>query len=163
LTKQVLRIINLGEKYGKPLVIIINKCDLIVDQKKNLQAELRNRLKSLRYSPVIYLSALKGFRIGSLMKILEKMLEQSHQKTSKKALAELIKKMLLNNPPKYHQGNKLKIYFAKHEPGLVHYFIFFVNHPRWTHFSYQRYMINYLRKSLGLEYLPVKIVLKKSE
>ena len=162
LTKQILQIVNLGEKHHKPLIIIINKCDLITD-KKILQAELKSRLKSLRYSPIIYLSALKGIGIGSLMKTLEKMLEQAHQKASKKALTELIEKMLLNNPPKYHQGNKLKIYFAKHEPGLVHYFILFVNNPQWTHFSYQRYIVNYLRKGLNLEYLPIKVILKKSE
>src|SRR5436190_24348257 len=96
------------------------------------------------------------------MKILEKILEQSRHKTSKKTLAKLIEKMLLNNPPKYHKGNKLKIYFAKHEPGLVHYFIFFVNNPQWAHFSYQRYITNFLRKSLALEFLPIKIVFKKS-
>jgi len=71
--------------------------------------------------------------------------------------------MLINNPPKYFKGNKLKVYFAKQEPGLTQTFIFFVNNPQWTHFSYQRYMANYLRKNLSLECLPIKIVLKKSE
>jgi GTP-binding protein len=119
----------LGEKHNKPLIIIINKCDLIKD-KKILKEELRNRLKSLSYSPIIYLSALKGKGVGSLTKILAQILEQSQKKVSKKALAELIEKMILNNPPKYYKGNKLKIYFAKQEPGLTHYFIFFVNNPQ---------------------------------
>ncbi|MCE8169694.1 MAG: hypothetical protein I3273_06290, partial [Candidatus Moeniiplasma glomeromycotorum] len=78
-------------------------------------------------------------------------------------LAQMVEKMLINNPPKYFKGNKLKIYFAKQESGLVQCFIFFVNNPQLTHFSYQRYIINYLRKNLGLEYLPIKIILKKSE
>jgi GTP-binding protein len=57
----------------------------------------------------------------------------------------------------------MKIYFSKQEPGLIQTFLFFVNNPQWTHFSYQRYMTNYLRKNLGLEHLPIKIILKKSE
>ncbi|RHZ35530.1 GTPase [endosymbiont GvMRE of Glomus versiforme] len=161
LTKQILQIINLGEKHNKPLIIIINKYDLIAD-KKILKEELRSRLKSLGYAPIIYLSALKGKGISSLIKTLAKMLEQSQKKASKKGLAELIEKMLLNNPPKYFKGNKLKIYFAKQELGLVQQFIFFVNNPQWSHFSYQRYIINYLRKNLELEYLPIRIILKKS-
>lgn len=161
MTKQILQIVNLGEKHHKPLTIIINKCDLIAD-KKFLKAELKSRLKSLKYSPIIYLSALKGIGINLLMKTLEKMLKQSQQKTSKRLLAELIKKMLLNNPPKFHKGNKLKIYFAKHKPGLVHCFILFINNPQWAHFSYQRYIVNYLRKNLDLEYLPIKVIFKKS-
>jgi GTP-binding protein len=91
------------------------------------------------------------------------MLEQSQKKLSKKMMGETIEKMLINNPPKSFKGNKLKIYFAKHEPGLIQTFIFFVNNPQWAHFSYQRYITNYLRKSLGLEYLPIKAILKKSE
>jgi len=162
LTKQLLQIVNLGEKHNKPLIIIINKCDLL-EEKEELKKELKNRLKSLSFVPVIYISALKGVGVKSLLKVLEKMLEQVQKKLSKKGLAEVVEKMLINNPPKYFKGNKLKIYFAKQEPGLTQTFIFFVNNPQWAHFSYQRYMTNYLRKNLGLEYLPIKIVLKKSE
>ncbi|CAI2193437.1 13998_t:CDS:2, partial [Funneliformis geosporum] len=162
LKEKILQIVNLGEKHNKPLIIIINKCDLL-KEKKALKEELKSRLKSLGYVPIIYASALKGTGMKSLLKILEKMLEQSQKKLSKKALAELIEKMLLNNPPKYHKGNKLKIYFTKQELGLIQTFLFFVNNPQTVHFSYQRYIANYLRKSLGLEYLPIKVILKKSK
>ena len=162
LTKQMLQIVNLGEKHNKPLIIVINKCDLL-EEKGELKEEIKRRLKSLSYVPIIYTSALKGAGIKSLLKILEKMLEQSQKKLSKKELANLVEKMLTNNPPKYFKGNKLKVYFAKQEPGLTQTFIFFVNNPQWAHFSYQRYMVNYLRKNLNLEYLPIKIILKKSE
>ena len=81
---------------------------------------------------------------------------------SKKGLADTAEKMLLNNPPKNFKGNKIKIYFAKQEPGLTQSFIFFVNNPQWVHFSYQRYITNYLRKNLELDYLPIKVIFKKS-
>ena len=161
LTKQILQIINLGEKYNKALIIIINKCDLIED-KKSLKEELKNRLKSLSYVPIIYLSALKGKGINLLAKSLGEIIKQSQKNFTRKEIEEITEKMLNNNPPKYYQGGKLKIYFAKHELGLVHYFIFFINNPRWVHFSYQRYMNNYLRKHLKLENLPIKLFLKKS-
>jgi len=119
----------LGEKHSKPLIIIINKCDLL-EEEKELKEELKNRLKSLSYVPIIYISALKGIGIKSLLKVLEKMLEQAQKKLSKKELANLIEKMLINNPPKYFKGNKLKIYFVKQEPGLNQAFIFFVNNPQ---------------------------------
>lgn len=164
LTKQILQIVNLGEKHNKPLTIVINKCDLLGEaENKTLKEELKKRLKSLSYVPVIYTSALKEIGIKSLLKILEKMLKQSQKKLSKKELANLVEKMLINNPPKYFKGNKLKIYFTKQEPGLTQIFLFFVNNPQWAHFSYQRYMSNYLRKSLNLEYLPIKVIFKKSE
>jgi len=157
-----LQIVNLGERHNKPLIIIINKCDLL-EEKEELKEGLKKRLKSLSYVPVIYLSAIKGMGIKSLLKTLAKMLEQAQKKLSKKGLADIVEKMLLNNPPKNFKGNKIKIYFAKQEPGLTQTFIFFVNNPQWAHFSYQRYITNYLRKNLNLECLPIKIILKKSE
>jgi len=141
---------------------LLNKCDLL-EEKEELKEEIKRRLKSLSYAPIIYISALKGAGMKSLLKILEKMVEQSQKKLSKKEIAETVEKMLLNNPPKNFKGNKLKIYFAKQEPGLTQIFIFFVNNPQWAHFSYQRYITNYLRKNLNLECLPIKIILKKSE
>lgn len=161
LTKQILQIVNLGEKHNKPLIIIINKCDLL-EGEKELREELKSRLKSLSYAPIIYISALKGIGVKSLLKVLEKMLEQAQKKLSKKEIAEIVEKMLLNNPPKYFKGNKIKIYFTKQEPGLTQTFIFFVNNPQLAHFSYQRYIANYLRKNLELDYLPIKVFFKKS-
>ncbi|WNE40254.1 MAG: GTPase Der [Mycoplasmataceae bacterium] len=162
LTKQVLKIINLAEKHNKPLIIVINKCDL-VEEKDSLKEEVRRRLKSLGYVPIIYISALKGDGVKSLLKNLGNILEQSRRKFSKRELAETVEKMVINNSPKYFNGKKLKIYFVKQEVGLVQQFIFFVNNPQHSHFSYQRYMSNYLRKNLGLENIPIKIILKKSE
>lgn len=161
LTKQILQIVNLGEKYNKALIIIVNKCD-IIEKKELIVEELKNRLKSLSYCPIVCLSALKGRGINLLVKVLGEMIKQSQKQLTRKQIEETTEQMVTNNPPNYYQGGKLKIYYAKHEPGLVHFFIFFINNPKWTHFSYQRYMANYLRKNLGLEYLPIKILLRKS-
>jgi len=162
LTKQIFQIIHLAEKYHKPLIILVNKCDLIENkQKKVIQEEIRNRLKSLRYAPIIFLSALKEKGINSLLKIFSALLKESQKQFTKKQIEETIESMLIKNPTTY-KGSKLKIYFAKHHPDLIHYFIIFVNNPQLVHFSYQRYIINYLRKKLILEYLPVKLVFKKS-
>ncbi|CAG8755827.1 7255_t:CDS:2, partial [Cetraspora pellucida] len=94
---QILQIVNLGEKHNKPLIIIINKCDLLVEKKdqeaaserrkkiltepkKELEKELRNRLKSLSYAPIIFLSALQGRGIKTLLKVLKEMLTQAQKK-----------------------------------------------------------------------------------
>ena len=162
LTKQIFQIIHLAEKYQKPLIILVNKCDLVEKkQKKIIQEQVRNRLKSLRYAPIIFLSALKGKGIRPLLKTFSALLNESQKQFTKKKIEETIKTLSIKNPAT-HKGSQLKIYFAKHYPGLTHYFIFFVNNPRLVHFSYQRYIVNYLRKNLALEHLPIKLVFKKS-
>ena len=57
---------------------------------EKLKEELKKRLKSLSYVPTIYISALKGSGMKSLLKILEKMLEQAQKKLSKKELNNLV-------------------------------------------------------------------------
>jgi GTP-binding protein len=115
----------------------------------------------LRYAPLLFLSALAGKGISPLLKILLGLLGESQKQFTKRELEEAVKSLSTKNPIS-HKGQQLKIYFAKHHPGLTPYFIFFVNNPRLIHFSYQRYIINYLRKNLALEYLPIKLVFKKS-
>jgi len=161
LNKQIFQIIHLAEKYQKPLIIIVNKRDLVQD-KKTLDKEIRDRLKSLAFCPIVNVSALKETGIKGLLLTLKKMLIESKKQLNKKGLEKAIENLLVKNPPPYHKKGKLKIYFAKHEKGLTHRFILFVNNPHFIHFSYQRYIVNCLRKSLNLEYLPVKIILKKS-
>jgi len=129
LTKQILQIIHLSEKHNKPLIIIINKLDLITN-KKEVGKEIRNRLKSLHYCPLVFLSAHTGQGINHLKTILEKIYQQSQKKLPKKEREEIITQMLLNNPPKYYKNGKMKIYFAKYESGLVPLFLFFVNNPQ---------------------------------
>jgi len=90
------------------------------------------------------------------------MLEESKKTFTKRQLFEVTTSLIKQNPPAFYQGKQLKIYFAKHQPGLIHYFILFVNHPRLVHFSYQRYITNYLRKHLELNHLPLELVFKKS-
>jgi GTP-binding protein len=162
LVKQTLQIIQWGERYHKPLFLIVNKVDLIND-KTSVIRELKNRLKSLNYCPIILLSAQKGTGISNLIAVLNQVLKNSSKNFTKKEIEKMIEKMVINNPPPYFRDNKLKIYFAKQQNfGLTPHFVFFVNNPQLIHFSYRRYVINYLRKNFGLEYLPLKVTFKKS-
>ncbi|CAG8723408.1 21763_t:CDS:2, partial [Racocetra persica] len=66
---------------------------ILTEPKKELEKELRNRLKSLSYVPIIFLSALQGTGMKALLKVLKEMLTQAQKKVSKKELAEIVEKM----------------------------------------------------------------------
>ncbi|KLL02478.1 MAG: GTP-binding protein EngA [Mycoplasmataceae bacterium RC_NB112A] len=165
LTKQILQIVNLGEKFSKPLVIIINKSDLIFNplEQTKIETELRKRLKSLSYVPLVFISAKTGKNVPLLLKISAKILQKAQQKFGKKELDTQIQKIIAKNPPPSFSGHRLKVYFVKHRADSAHYFIFFVNNPHWIHFAYQRYLVNQIRKNLGLEHLPIRIIFRKSD
>jgi len=165
LTKQISQIIHLAEKHKKPLVIVINKLDLLPSLKQNnLKKDINERLKSLKFCPIIYISALIGTNIKKLITITREMFNKSETNISKKKMEMLVKGMTEKNPPNFWNGGKLKIYYAKQEKkGLVPTFIFFVNDRKFLHFSYQRYINNYLRESLNIKTLPINTFFKKSD
>ena len=45
-----------------------------------IETELRKRLKSFSFAPVIFLSALKGTKVSFLLKISEKIIQKAQQK-----------------------------------------------------------------------------------
>ena len=63
---------------------------------------------------------------------------------------------MVNEPPS-DKGRRLKIYYATQAAIQPPTFIVFVNDETLVHFSYQRYLENYLRKSFGLEGTPLRL------
>jgi GTP-binding protein len=156
-----LQIINLSEKNQKPLIIIINKSD-IIKEKEKIEDELRRRLKSLSFCPIIYISALKSRKIRELIKLTDEILISSKLSFGKKELNLAISKMSKKNSPNFWNGGKLKIYYAKHEVGMTQKFIVFVNNVNFLHFSYQRYVSNFFRREFNIKYNPIKVFFKNS-
>jgi GTP-binding protein len=110
-------------------VIVVNKADLISDQ-KSIRQEITNRLKSLSFCPVVFISALQQNKIGELIRITRQLLAVTKLTFGKKQLETLVEKIVTKNPPKFFNNGKVKIYYAKYQGGLVPRFIFFINDKR---------------------------------
>lgn len=163
ITKHALQIINLAEKCEKAITIILNKIDLIDNyQLEEKKEEIRSRLKSFSFVPIVCISAKESNNLPSLLKSLDESIEQSKLNFSKSVVANQFEIILKKNPPSSIRGKRLKVYYAIHEGGLVHKFIIFVNNPDLVHFSYQRYIVNSLRRNLKINSLPIKLFFKKS-
>jgi GTP-binding protein len=55
-------------------------------------------------------------------------------------------------------GNRLRIYFATQFDANPPTIAVIMNKPKLLHFSYKRYLINFLRDHLGFEGVPVRVV-----
>ena len=70
----------------------------------------------------------------------------------------------LANPPKTHNGRRLKIYYASQVESAPCVIALFVNDPELLHFSYRRYIENKLREAFAFEGVPINIkTIKKEE
>ena len=163
ITKKILQIISLAEKCNRAVVVILNKVDIASAQQVNeRREEINSRLKSFSFVPIVFISAQKKSNFPRLLAILECSVNQSQLTFSKALLAQQVSKLLEKNPPAAVHGKRLKIYYVLHEKGFVHKFIIFVNNPELVHFSYHRYIVNYLRTNLGIDSLPIRLFFKKS-
>lgn len=63
--------------------------------------------------------------------------------------------------PPTDKGKRLKIFYMTQASTKPPTFVVFVNDKELFHFSYERYLINQLRKEFGLVGTPVRIIVRE--
>ena len=148
---------------GKPIVIVVNKWDVIEDkdeQMKKFTKEIRNNFQFMPYAPIVYLSAKTRKRLHTLMPQVIKVYQNSTKFIATNLINDCIKDAYnLNLPPSY-KGKRLKIYFCNQSAIKPPTFNIQVNSKGLVHFSYQRYLENKIRESFDFEGTPIVIQFK---
>lgn len=156
-------IIGYAIEAGKPIIIVVNKWDLIDNKDeamKNFTKLIRSDLAFVSYAPIVFLSALTKKRIHTLIPEIIKVYNNSKIEIKTSVLNDVIMDAYnLNLPPSY-KGKRLKIYFASQEGNKPPKFVLRVNSKGLIHFSYERYLENKLRESFNLEGTPIILQFK---
>ncbi len=71
-----------------------------------------------------------------------------------------MKQLQLFKPPS-DKGKKLKIFYGTQASTKPPTFVIFVNSKDLFHFSYERYLVNQIRKEFGLEGTPIRIIVRE--
>ncbi|NPA12397.1 MAG: ribosome biogenesis GTPase Der [Aquificae bacterium] len=165
-TEQDTKIAHLIQKYTKPAIIVINKIDLLPNQKEALNRvikQVRERLYFLPYAPIIPVSAKERKGIKKLLQEILEVYNQAWKRVSTGKLNRAIQQILsLRQPPAY-QGKPLKIYYATQLDGKPPCFLMFVNYPEGFKEHYLKFLENNLREMLGFEKAPMKLLLRARE
>ena len=164
LTEQDKRVAGLIYEERKPIIIAINKWDLI--EKDNTSVKkftelVKADLPFLSYAPVITISALTGKRTINILEQAKFINEEYHKKITTGLLNQILSEMIAQNPVPTRKGRAVKINYATQVGEAPPRFAFFSNNPELIHFSYQRYIENKLREYFGFEGCPIDIVFNK--
>ncbi len=164
-TEQDARIAGLAFEKGRACLVGINKWDLIAKTvKKNaFLEELRYQLKYLAFAPFIPLSARTGYGLGHLMKTARKVYHQTTLRVGTGQVNQALKKILAGHSLPLMGGQRVKIFYGTQVGVKPPTFVFFVNYPEKVHFSYQRYLVNQLRKEFGMDLTPIRVYFRKRE
>lgn len=164
LTEQDKRIAGLIYEAKKPIIIAINKWDLIEKDNKTVKEFTDLVLADmpfLSYAPVVTISALTGKRAINIIDMVKEINEEYNKKISTGLLNQVLEEMLAKNPVPTRKGRAVKINYATQVSSAPPKFVFFTNNPDLIHFSYQRYIENNLREYFGFVGCPIELTFNK--
>ena len=164
LTDEDKRVAGLIFDEKKPIIIAINKWDLIEKDNKSVKSFtdlVKADLAFLDYAPIITMSALTGKRTINVLDVAKEINGEYHKKISTGLLNQVLAEMISQNPVPTRKGRAVKINYATQIGVAPPRFVFFSNNPELVHFSYKRYMENKLREYFGYEGCPIEIIINK--
>ena len=164
LTDQDKRVAGLIYEERKPIIIAVNKWDLI-EKNNNSVKEFTDLVKAdlpfLDYAPIVTISALTGKRTVNILEQARFINEEYHKKITTGLLNQILAEIIAQNPVPTRKGRAVKINYATQVSQAPPKFVFFSNNPDLIHFSYQRYIENKLREYFGFEGCSIDIVFNR--
>lgn len=163
-TDQDAKIAGEAHEAGKGIIIVVNKWDEYEKETGTLEKykkEIYNKLSYLSYAPIIFISAKTGQRVNKLFDMINHVNEQNSMRVTTSVLNQVINEAIAIVQPPTDKGKRLKIFYVTQASTKPPTFVVFVNNKELFHFSYERYLVNQIRKEFGLEGTPVRIIVRE--
>lgn len=154
------KVAGIAFESGHAMIIVVNKWDLIKKDNYTMQEfklYLRQELPYLNFVPIIFVSAHAGTRIDQILPLVDEVYKNATLRIPSSILNDVLLDAVSMTPPTAHKGRKLKLFYLTQVEINPPLFIVFVNDVKLFHFSYERYLINYLRQIFGFEGVPIRI------
>ena len=155
------KIAGLAHEAGKGIVICVNKWDAIEKETgtmKEFQKRISVEFPFMSYAPSIFISALTGKRLDSVLETARTVAENRSMRIPTGQLNSLISDAVMMKHPPSDKGKSLKIYYAAQIGVRPPLFSFKVNSRELMHFSYLRYIENQFREAFDFEGTALKFI-----
>lgn len=164
ITDQDAKIAGEAHEAGKGIIIVVNKWDAVEKENGTLekyQKTIYEKLSYLSYAPVIFISAKTGQRVQKLFEMINEVAEENSKRIGTSVLNQVINEAIAIVQPPTDKGKRLKIFYGTQASTKPPTFVIFVNNKELFHFSYERYLVNQIRKEFGLKGTPVRIIVRE--
>lgn len=163
ITEQDKKIASLIQEFNKPMILFINKWDLIPEKHSKLQKEYLENLFAvfpfLKNVPIYFGSALTKKRaLDPLKKVIE-LYEKSNFRIQTSLLNDYIQKWLMLYP----HNQKFKVFYTTQVDTRPPFFIVFCNHKNLVSKNFVQFLENKIREEFNLEGIPIRIKLKDKD
>jgi GTPase len=166
-TDQDKRIVETSNEYGKGLLIVVNKWDLI-DSKttrstKDFEKEIFAELPHARFAPVLFVSAKTGQRLDKIFEWVVKICENRSRRIQTSVINQLLMEAYTLNPPPPLKNKRLKIYYGTQVDVAPPTFLLFVNDDKLLKDSYKRYLEHRLRENIEFTGSPIVLAFRSKD
>ncbi|MGX7591261.1 ribosome biogenesis GTPase Der [Candidatus Karelsulcia muelleri] len=162
--KQDLKVFNFIKNKRISMIILINKCDLILIKEKNKLQQLKNNILKKIYPftdvPIYFISnytkqnIIKAFKKG--INIIKKQTKNIRTSYFNKIMLPIIERNQFINRTNF----SIKYCVPIFKKG-INKFLFFSNNPKLIPISYKRFLEKQIRENFDLVGIPIKIKFKK--
>ena len=163
-TDQDAKIAGEAHEAGKGIILVINKWDEIEKDNNTIEKfkkEIYNRLTYLTYAPIIFISAKTGQRVNKLYEMINNVASQNAIRVPTSVLNQVLNEAIATVQPPTDKGKRLKIFYMTQPSTKPPTFVVFCNDKELFHFSYQRYLMNHLRKEFGMQGTPIRLIIRE--
>jgi GTP-binding protein len=160
---QDLKIANLVLDEGRALMVAINKWDVAEDASglfNGIRAALDEGLAQLKGVPLLAVSAMTGKGLDQMLAAAFELREQWSRRVPTAALNRWFDKAMEANPPPAPGGRRIKLRYVTQIKTRPPSFVVFGTRLGDLPASYERYLVNSIRKDLGFGAVPVRLTLR---
>lgn len=164
-TRQDTAIAHLAHESGKPLLLVLNKWDLVEKDDRaaeDFRAQAFRKLEFVSYAPLLFISALSGKRVIKILDMAEKIYAGGARKIPTSLLNDFLRKVHAEFPPVSRKGHKIKIKYMTQRAVLPPSFILFTHSRVSLAPAYEKHLANLLRDEFGLLGNPVRFSLRRN-
>ena len=164
-TRQDARIAQLALDSGRPLVLVLNKWDL-VDKDAVRPDAVRERvfrkLGFVSYAPLLFVSARTGQRLVKILDTAEQVYRSATVRIETSRLNEFLARTVEAQPPRLKNGARAKLRYMTQKGVLPPAFILFLGSRGPLAPSYEKYFLDALRREYGLSGTPIRLIVRTS-
>ena len=166
LEHQDLKIASLVLEEGRALMLAINKWDVAQDPSalfNGIRGALEDGLSQVKGVPVLTVSARTGKGLDTLLSTAFDLRDAWSKRVSTGALNRWFDAAIEANPPPAPGGKRIKLRYITQAKTRPPGFVVFGTRLDQLPASYQRYLVNSLRRELGFDAVPIRLMLRSAK
>ena len=163
-TRQDIAIAHLAYDSGKPLILALNKWDLVPKGEfhQKLKEIIYRRMPFVSYASLLFVSALTGKGVSKIFDLAGEAYRRGSLRVETSRLNEFLAWVNAAHPPVTRTKRKIKIKYMTQKGIRPPTFILFAHNPAALLPAYEKFFLEMLRKKFGLWGTPLRLIMRKS-